>query len=735
MTYPGMSQFAVADELPPKRRPTIIARRPIASPPHTGSGVQTALACDGSASLPRYPTEQTGHPAQILRKKLPWLDGAQTSQSRRLPGNYETMEDLVIESHHNGDATISPPPGSHDASGGSNRLPESSTATATATADAPLRSMTGDLALRAVGSEPIVPTRQKFQTSGSLSLNFDTRPGMKTPRSKKHARHILQSTAGSAESSPSEYSTTISTDRESLPARLPKRDHASYERLVQHTAARKATYHDPLQDVGEQRLSLVASQDVGHNSVRRRCRASCSSCSSDAEAIAALAQRQRSVVSAPRRSMAVPQFITGDAPTSPPRRQTLHPMPTHLVSSSSSSSPPTRRGTESRDALIIPGVSPRSTLKASVPAADNPRLQKQSRSLNRAVTGLNNLMEEALTVAKDAARSDRPDEVAHVLNSATMALRKASTTFPSSDGRMSKPLVLSPRQSGRDTDSDSAVSPNRSPSHSRSISAETAPTTVYSRSARSSRQPLSDPLFSNIPIDKRLRSVASSENDSISPTPPRMIQAQSKEFIVRDFAYAKALNAKAQSAKSLSSPSGLGAAADFYGDHGESVREQPGLRRSIALGTSTNKPLLERPLPERPLPELPAVAYQGARNRIRRRANLPDSHRRFTGGNLRELEHAPTDAVPPLKRTPSTTYDNNPDSILKRRSHHRPHVSDFFEYRHNEQERDVARTLSTVTDSRSVPSPSDFAKDSETENFASIVAAVKLGSSPPTTSV
>jgi hypothetical protein len=131
-------------------------------------------------------------------------------------------------------------------------------------------------------------------------------------------------------------------------------------------------------------------------------------------------------------------------------------------------------------ALLKEKTDPRrlpTTSGSSTPSEDGKTHGRSAGALNRAVTGLENLLEEALNVARDAARAGKPEQVAGVLNDATLALRKASVV----QARMSRPLRLSfPEPSGSSI-SDGDISPIASARTSRQPSAETA-LTNYTRS-------------------------------------------------------------------------------------------------------------------------------------------------------------------------------------------------------------------------------------------------------------
>ena len=115
--------------------------------------------------------------------------------------------------------------------------------------------------------------------------------------------------------------------------------------------------------------------------------------------------------------------------------------------------------------------------------------------MQRAVTGLQGLMEEAVQVARDAARQNNPDEVAAVLNEATLALRKASTVH----GLMTESLQLSESEIGVSSDdymdSSSESDAGRSSRHLHGgFSEETAPT-VFTTSVQSVQSPYINPPY------------------------------------------------------------------------------------------------------------------------------------------------------------------------------------------------------------------------------------------------
>ncbi|KAK5276386.1 hypothetical protein LTR16_011297 [Cryomyces antarcticus] len=63
----------------------------------------------------------------------------------------------------------------------------------------------------------------------------------------------------------------------------------------------------------------------------------------------------------------------------------------------------------------------------------------RNKSLRKAVSGLEDLMQEALHVARDAVQQDRAEEATKILDEATLVLRKATTVR----GLMLDPLPIS----------------------------------------------------------------------------------------------------------------------------------------------------------------------------------------------------------------------------------------------------------------------------------------------------
>ncbi len=606
----------------------------------------------------------------VVRKRLPWLDGPPQATQRHIPGEFDSVEDLNA-----GDPVISPPLAADEKS--PSGVPQRGY----------LSVAGGDPALRTVGSTPSLRTRPKSGESWfkTLSLNSTPRAGVVVPTSKDQAKQalgIVDESAQVAIQPSSEYSTTSSSEVYQRPAMPRKDDGYTYDKLAGRRASAHPQNREPFYAANNwlqsqhdlslnepspgtaQRASTslspkTSAQAPAQHAPRRR--ESCRSCDANLEL-----RQPPKAKAPPRHSIAIPPLLTGaPAPTrGPARRETLFAMPSHLMGSSSSSSAPhSPRNRISSLPVRPPPLRP----AVSAPLHGD---QHQPQSLNRAVTGLENLMGEALNVARDAAQNGRNEEVASILNSATLALRKASTINENMDnGQMSRPLRLS-------SDSDS-IAPDSDASSIRSTghSVETAPT-VFTMTPQPSQQPVIKDQYKSgdqVPTsrkasfehaDDRDRTIPSDQR-SMTSTPPRLYQPPSADSIVRDFAYAKQKTAKAVAARALSRSHG--AAEDYYNDAGQSVTPQPGVRPSLSTPIILNKPL----------PPLPHKAYTTPVNEV-----VPPDHGRRQHLPVRRVEQVPTNTIPP--RVSSEMYETaklngSPPRRRHGRRHHHHHLSNFLE--------------------------------------------------------
>ena len=407
------------------------------------------------------------------------------------------------------------------------------------------------------------------------------------------------------------------------------------------------------------------------------------------------------------------------------KKPTLHMLPAHLLAPSSSSSQ-----------VDVPRVlKPKTTPMTTRNAVHAPG------PLNRTVSDLENLMEEALNVAKDAAKSGRSEDVATILNNATLALRKANLV----SGSIGRPLVLSPAESTRSSEAEFGDSrSDLSSRHNKESSGETLPT-IFTKSANSSRQPI---LTRSHDAHKSQKAIfghhmksnhrMSSGDNSMSPTPPRLYQPASADSIVRDFAY-KGKSSLRRHVRRRS----LGAAADYYGDQGESVTSQPGVRRSIVT-QNKGYPMVNKdgkrglyqadvPLVHRePLGKEERVKRAHA---MQRAESVPvgpaneelDLKPMDSTNDLRSIEHKPTNTVPQRVDSRLTQNDNGDGQGRPQPEHQSHHfrLPAFLEssyYRENGTgTRKKSGAAGTTEEARYGTNPTNLSNDdqaSKTERYS-----------------
>jgi hypothetical protein len=212
-----------------------------------------------------------------------------------------------------------------------------------------------------------------------------------------------------------------------------------------------------------------------------------------------------------------------------------------------------------------PNVSPKTLTPPSISSTD-----KDRKNVESAVTGLHNLMEEALTVAHDAAQNNKTQEVAHILDEAKIALRKSSTVH----GYMSPPLRIDDseieeyfssddydQESDSDADIESNISslkPKEKPSIAsvptaytksksglslKQVPTNSVPFTTprYSIRQQSIVHPIVSPPYETDGKRPSSQEAAvgpsSSEDFSMTQTPPQMYSKMSKASTTHDWAY------------------------------------------------------------------------------------------------------------------------------------------------------------------------------------------------------
>lgn len=693
-----------------RRTPPLTAPPPSLSTSSEGSAIRTKA---GPVQLIAAPPAGWLPTTAIGRKKLPWLDDNDRSRSNQVAKPL-TKQDVVRDLLK-------------DANGSAEKaLPRSDQRFQEHVPSPPakqfsIKSVHEDPALRATGSSPIHPHHASIGQTKTLSLTSELRPGMKLPTSKYHARKMPGVIDGAQrnghrnveEYTPSEHSATASCEKSELPQTLPKKGSASYERLVKRATATKHS-KEPFpvaMDWLERQLDLPLDVPPEQSSSAVKDSSELKMTGKPGRARAPSAQQQQ-------RIMSIRPGPTVPAP--PKRKATLYPVPTHMMASSgSSSTTPSRtismspQPTEPASRGLLspaPGVSPpRRQSTIAMPASPPPiparSVKRQTKHINGAVTGLEKLMADAIMTVRDAAQSDQQHEVARIVNSASQVLRTANTV----NETMKQPRALVESRESLDSDVSVIVaSEDLSPFESREGSTETVPT-LYTQQSVPRLQPVLTERYekngrtpaSEQVLVQRIDPQQVSDDRSIGHTPPRLYEAPSADSIVRDFAYTGPEGGKVLSVQSMVAARNVGAAADYYGDTGQSIVAQPGVRLSIARYADVGKPL----------PTLPTAARQADNETVGRKKHASKSHGNVVKrGHLRQLEPVPTDAVP-IRRRDSSSFDRPHDNHNEPRNRKlgpkHPHVSEFFEpsYHHlsSKKEREVGvpqRKISTVTDTR-----------------------------------
>ncbi|SMY23664.1 unnamed protein product [Zymoseptoria tritici ST99CH_1A5] len=455
----------------------------------------------------------------VVRKKLPWLESR--------PANRSPLAESAVQN-----------------------IPAESPALATkekSDTKSYIPTPNNDLSLRAIGSTPSLRQKASVADSVAYSQSSQLPSGLRYSLVARSQPKIVEAAPAKSVYASSEYSATEASDSGhgfSQSWVAPSPDDSQGETAFSTTNGRGATRPKPDPNSYRQ-TDGDGPLDRGH--------IHCRSCDVDIE-------------SAP------PAMTHQDKhhrhPLSKPRREsTLHILPLHLMSRSSSSNQ------DESPTTPLPPPQAHVSRATHKPAPSGP--------LNRAVTGLENLMEEAIGVARDAAKTGRHEEVATVLNEATLALRKASTVR----GHMVHPRR--PSLSGSDRSSDGDYHEHESDlssRNSRDASAETFPTVFTKNSLQPLVAPSGKQTVALVQEPPKRRSKSSGDN-SICPTPPRLYQTASADSIVRDFAYGKKRKSSRSYSAQRAAMIAYGAAAAYYHDHGQSVKYQPGIRKSIVSST------------------------------------------------------------------------------------------------------------------------------------------------------
>lgn len=322
----------------------------------------------------------------------------------------------------------------------------------------------------------------------------------------------------------------------------------------------------------------------------------------------------------------------------PSRRPTMESLPSPLA-------PPSPRTAARPSIQSLPEARPRKQSQPVPPSTKRPSVisseEDQSKSLRRAVTGLEAVMQEALHVAKEAVEANKPEEVAEILTEANLALKNAATVR----GYMIDPLRLSESDVGISSDTDTSITDSSS-SADECGSIDTAPT-FLTKSAYSSRQPILSAPYQRDrkrPKSEEAGADHSDKNDSIAQTPPRLYQPHSADSIVKDFAYS--------------------------GPSRKSTHHTPRTRASSA----SDEPTMGLPptLAKKPGHEkLNFVDREPKSPRDQRRDTIYDSVAGPQGRQLRQLEPVPTDAtLAPQQNVSQETYTQRPHRRHRKRQEH-----------------------------------------------------------------
>lgn len=619
------------------------------------------------SSIQTAPHQQAGHsmgnpsidkpsqePSVLLRKrfKLPWLDGH--TSSRQLPGSFDDQD-----------------------------LPDALSATiiSSPAAEDPFKDPTP-----AIDESPPL-TVHPYESAPSLGKTsrihaHDRRSSSSAPRLPHLTTSLSKETLFQIQGqyTPSTYSNTPPSERD-MPSTLPRKDPASYERLIVKPASAAQSVQEKPKPAT---WPLVPLSEVD------------------------VPTRVSSLAFNGMKPDVSPSHIDTRFPHG------LRPSKTPSSIGRSNDGTVSRRPTV-RARATAQDPSPQLSPKTQSPSQQSSLVISQdqnSSSLQRAVTGLHDLMQEALTVASQAAEQNQTHEVAQILGEATLALRKANTV----QGVMTQPLELWESDVGvsssddylADSDSDADFGSDVSSIDSgRYGSEETAPTNyTKSKSALSvaavpatasssraiedsspaknaarevvrstSRAP--EPVvrykiptikapyerYGKAPASERgvvdsLQPLgpytsSSSEPRSIAQTPPMMYQQPSADSIVTDWAYIKRVPGRRD-----------------LKDGPTSQPEESGMSSSDQIHITLPPAPSQAPLREQinvVVRDIPAQAQEPQQSAKRRQISLPEIPRRRTQRD----PHPGTPVVQqPVEKL--RTHGNVPEDVSNKQ--HKPRV-------------------------------------------------------------
>lgn len=611
------------------------------------------------------------------RKKLPWLEDRQRVKEQSPQVTHPPVPSTSVGHKRRDDHTTpAPAASSHEKTVVGN--PASRRASITV--------LGPDPSLRAIGSAPSLREKPKHAPSDKLSLNSTSRPHLHVLSARRFARrqsaHSDKATTKSEDYTPSEYSSPVSA-RHGWSNRAQQGSLSQREpRLVHNASVKTPAIHGPSPFMRDWIQAQVQSpfEDPGSPIPERRSRRRSldGHRSYDSSHLPIEDRKPEPDFAPPDSQPTSSRFQRLRRPT------TLYALPGHLMAPSSSSSPsvPSHLKISSDDSS-----SEKYVRKATLP--EPPTLHKHRSERHRtdgdlkdAADRLGLLVDQAIGSVDNATVSGLSDEVIQILRDTSAALQKANKVLSPQSQPAARPLRRTVRGSSRSSrPRGSEHSSEESYDSRREGSAETAPT-HFTASGRPSHQQMGERR--DHLEEPKMPPDDASGNGSIAQTPLRLYQVPSADSIVRDFAYAKARNAKAQSAQSLSAPAGFGAAADFYGDHGESIKTQPGVRKSIAPAAPGGR--------EAPIMRSATNISPGA-------SPVPGTDtgprgRRLTKSGLRQMDPV---AQPPTWHNDRLRTDGQPQLPIHtaKADRHMPHVSEFFENAYEETNRVICCAVLT----------------------------------------
>lgn len=604
----------------------------------SSSEPHSIVELDGTDDTPspgKTDGEAKQSPTKTPRKKLPWLEGQRLKAAAQ-----RTDAEQAVEKNDDADVDTSPSPSPSRTI----VLKDGTNAPKTDT-NAPVSRI----------QTPSPRTQVDVPSPRSRTVLGPNRVGDAPPATKYIS---------------SEYS-SVPSDSEPMPTTLPKKDPASYERLVRQPSislprrsSGRALNHSSRsehemsprnmrvnKDEVPKKGGTVRPKPVSSRVLTQRASADnlarprrCKSCDTKIEQASPTA-RDLYLEHQDRVPNVRKQLHQGHSRSS--GQQTLHELPHHLMAHSSSSS---QSNAERQLDLLRRAVT--ETFGRMPP----------EKALRRAVTVHGDLMSEAESIAREAVPRGYGEEALQAFsNSDTVLVDVEQATY--------RPPPLSPPRSLRSSESSVGQahgSPQprsrRTSAHPQAFTKSAKPKRHLTATGSKFKEALSEDVTGR---GDRAARVSSSGDFSMTRTPPQLYLPRSADSIVKDFAYFDPDGRRRFSAH-IDRRAQYGAAADFYGDHGESVAMQPGVRKSYVAH--------EKQLPAVPLPgRRHSDVVPGKTERVHRAHHMRHLHQsrglpdedvakpngKQDGKLLRppavrqatvESIHGPAEAVPPILR-------------------------------------------------------------------------------------